>query len=1034
MDDSGTQKIRVLFADADAAFCVFARYSLEQLGFEITLANNGADLVARFLPEVCDVVVVGLATPFFDGMQVLRAIKQRRPATPVILLCDDDCAHLAEQGMQEGAFAYFQKPLNDFAPLSDAITRAHTRQAAPPPAAALPAPAADPFAESLYALVESTRVEPLSVSLQIVAKTGAQLIQAPSAIVLLAHAAGFQVFSASGFANLETASRDLATRVGDAFGARVIAERRAVSEPLPDDPAASIALGIPIQTAEQTLGALILYPLAPTSIDPARLAELQVLAAHAALAIEFARLREENLRLISSDPTTGVLKREPFLELADREFRRSWRYNQPITALIVDIDDLAAINHKHGHSFGNQVLRAAADVCVNVVRSIDLVGRYESDAFALLLLMTGNDGAQSVAERLRVELAALRLPTTQGAIQVTATIGVCSYPRDSCTSIFDLLALAHEAQRAARIKSSMVEMSDSLKLIPSDDPFANNLPEPPTLPETLSVRDLSARLQRRYADLVAMYTASARLDATREERELHREILATAQHLTRTHGGSLMLRDETNGDLVIAASNNLSDQIIETTRVKIGEGVAGWVTAYAQPLLLIGGITTAKYPKAFPKPNAIGSSICAPLVLLNSEKDTAECLGVLNLNRVIYSPGLTEEDLHLATAFCASAAIVIHNARLCKVMKRRAQHLEHLIEINRHLSNSLRLDDVLQSVMTTAVELLRCESGSLLLVDTETNELVFRVVVGPASARLQGTRLPPGVGVVGDVVKEGKPLIVNNAQSDPRHYKAIDDQVALQTSTLMAVPLVTKERVLGVLEVLNKTDRTPFNDDDCAALTALAIQSGIALENAQLYSDLKQAFTDTVSIITNAVEARDPYTAEHTDRVTMIALEMARELHWSREQIENLQIGALLHDIGKIGIADEILRKPDSLTPDEYKEMQQHPIVGAQMLKGVSALRPVLPYILYHQERYDGKGYPFGLAGDQIPIEGRLLTVADTFDAMTSTRPYRQALTSQEALAEIARHRGTQFDPEMMDALLGAYAHGRLKDALTSEV
>ncbi|MCI0477687.1 MAG: GAF domain-containing protein [Anaerolineales bacterium] len=577
-------------------------------------------------------------------------------------------------------------------------------------------------------------------------------------------------------------------------------------------------------------------------------------------------------------------------------------------------------------------------------------------------------------------------------------------------------------------------MSDSVKLVASDDPFVNNLPEPPTLPETLSVRDLSARLQRRYADLVAMYTASARLDATREERELHREILATALHLTRTHGGSLMLRDETSGDLVIAASNNLSDQIIETTRIKIGEGVAGWVTAYAQPLLLVGGITTTKYPKAFPKPHAIGSSICVPLVLLNSENDTAECLGVLNLNRVIYSPVLTAEDLQLATAFCASAAIVIHNARLCKVMKRRAQHLEHLIEINRHLSTSLHLDDVLQSVMTTAVELLHCESGSLLLVDPETDELIFKVVVGPASARLQGTRLPPGVGVVGSVIKEGKPLIVNNAQTDPRHYKAIDDQMALQTSTLMAVPLVTKARVLGVLEVLNKTDKTPFNDDDCTALTALAIQSGIALENAQLYSDLKKAFTDTVSIIANAVEARDPYTAGHTDRVTAIALEMARELNWSREQIENLQIGALLHDIGKIGIADEILRKPDSLTPDEYTEMQQHPVVGAQMLKGVSALRPVLPYILYHQERYDGKGYPFGLAGNEIPIEGRLLTVADTFDAMTSTRPYRQALTSEEAFDEIARHRGTQFDPEMVDALIGAYTHGRLKSQLDTEV
>jgi putative nucleotidyltransferase with HDIG domain len=559
-----------------------------------------------------------------------------------------------------------------------------------------------------------------------------------------------------------------------------------------------------------------------------------------------------------------------------------------------------------------------------------------------------------------------------------------------------------------------------------NEPLLDNLPEPPTMPEAVTARELSARLQRRYADLIAMYSAGARLDATREEHELYQEILVTAQHLVNAHGGSLMLRDETNDNLSIVASTHLSEHIVATTRIKIGEGVAGWVAAYAHPLLLAGPVSPTQYPKAFPKPHAIGSSLCVPLVVRDWQAGTSQCLGVLNLHRIVYSPALTDEDLQLVTAFCASAAMVIHNARLCQVMKRRAQHLEHLIEINRRLSTSLRLEEVLQAVMATAVELLRCESGSLLLVDPETDELIFQVVVGPASARLQGTRLPPGVGVVGSVVREGKPLIVNNVQNDPRHYKEIDKQTTLQTTALLAVPLITKERVLGVLEVLNKLDGTPFTEDDCAALTSLATQSSIALENAQLYSNLRRAFTDTVSVIANAIEARDPYTAGHTSRVTAIAIEMARELGWSREQIENLQIGALLHDVGKIGIADEILRKPDQLTPDEYAEMQQHPVVGAQMLKGVNVLRPALPYILYHQERYDGNGYPFGLAGDQIPIEGRLLTVADTFDAMTSTRPYRQALTYEQAIAEIAAHRGTQFDPQMVDALISVYTHGRL--------
>jgi putative nucleotidyltransferase with HDIG domain len=570
-------------------------------------------------------------------------------------------------------------------------------------------------------------------------------------------------------------------------------------------------------------------------------------------------------------------------------------------------------------------------------------------------------------------------------------------------------------------------MHDPSPVAPNDEPFTNNPPEPPTMPEALSVRDIAAHLQRRYADLTAMYTASARLDLTREEKELHREILSTALHLTRAHSGSLMLLDEQAGDLFIAAAHNLAEAVVTATRVKFGEGVTGWVAAQRQPLLLVGDIDPARFPNTFPKPDQIGSSLCVPLLAHIPGNPDVHFLGTLNLSRPLHTSVLTEEDLQLVMAFGANAATVLANARLCQAMKRRTRYLEHLLDINRNLTTSLHLDEVLQSVMNTAVELLHCESGSLFLTDEQTDELVFKVVIGPASAQLVDTRLPPGVGIVGSVAKEGKPLIVNDAKSDPRHYTGIDDQTALQTVSLLAVPLITKGRVIGVLEVLNKRDKTPFGDDDCAALTALGIQSAIALENAKLYSDLKQAFTDTVRIIANAVEARDPYTAGHTSRVTAIALAMARELNLSREQIEYLEIGALLHDIGKIGITDLILRKPKSLTTDEYTEMKQHPIVGAQMLKGVAGLRSALPYILFHQERYDGKGYPFGFAGREIPIEGRLLTVADTFDAMTSDRPYRKALGAEEALAEIVRNRGTQFDPEMVDALTRAHAHGRLQ-------
>ncbi|MCX7838884.1 MAG: GGDEF domain-containing response regulator [Anaerolineae bacterium] len=440
-------KIRVLFADEDPAFRVYARYTLEQMGFTVTAANDGADLIARFLPESYDVVLVSLNVPFLDGVQVLRAIKQRSAATPVILLCDGECTHLAEQGKQEGAFAYFVKPLHDFSALGRALEQAHAQRRTTVPAL----PTQDTFIQTLHALVESTRTRPLDEVLQLCLISAAQCAQTSQGMTVLAHANGFQVYSAFGFIDLDAARQEWVNNLGDAFGMRVLSAFTPLIESLPG--VAGYVLGIPMYGSE-TSGVLVLYPLASAALDTTRQAQLEVLAAHGALALEFARLREENLRLAPTDPVTGVLKREAFLEMADREFRRSWRYNQPITAIIVDIDDLSTINLRYGYSLGNQVLQMTAQACVNIIRSIDLIGRYSGDAFAILLVMTEGEGARTVAERLRVGINALRPISIEGTIQITASLGVCSYPRSGCTSIFDLLTLAQEAQYAAHCRGA----------------------------------------------------------------------------------------------------------------------------------------------------------------------------------------------------------------------------------------------------------------------------------------------------------------------------------------------------------------------------------------------------------------------------------------------------------------------------------------------------------------------------------------------------------------------------------------------------
>jgi putative nucleotidyltransferase with HDIG domain len=184
-----------------------------------------------------------------------------------------------------------------------------------------------------------------------------------------------------------------------------------------------------------------------------------------------------------------------------------------------------------------------------------------------------------------------------------------------------------------------------------------------------------------------------------------------------------------------------------------------------------------------------------------------------------------------------------------------------------------------------------------------------------------------------------------------------------------------------------------------------------------------------LKVLTGAIEARDPYTRGHSSRVTALAEVVARRLGWSEEKLASLRIGGPLHDIGKLGVSDEVLRKEGRLDDGELAQIREHPKIGARMLLRMAALREAIPYVLYHHERWDGHGYPSGKAGEEIPIEARVLAVADAFDAMTSDRPYRRALSRTEALAEVERCAGTQFDPEIARVFLELFAGAELPTA-----
>ncbi len=345
--------------------------------------------------------------------------------------------------------------------------------------------------------------------------------------------------------------------------------------------------------------------------------------------------------------------------------------------------------------------------------------------------------------------------------------------------------------------------------------------------------------------------------------------------------------------------------------------------------------------------------------------------------------------------------------------------LAAVYQANQIIASERDLRKLFERVMDQIFALVPAHNGVIMLKDPKTGELVTEYVKsGDSDAVISST-------IVSRACDHGEAVITFDAADDDRFGAGVSI-IAQNISSAMCTPLTHQNERLGVIYVDTRGTTNAFVKSDLELLVALAGPAAIAIKNAQYVQMLERSYQDTLLATANFVEARDHYTIGHTWRVTNFALEIARKLGWTEEQLKICEMGGLLHDVGKIAVDDAILRKPGQLTDEEFEKMKIHPERGARILSDISLLRPCIPYCLYHHERYDGKGYPFGLAGDAIPIEGRVTAVADTFDAMTSNRPYRKGLSPDVAIEEIAKGRGTQFDSAVVDALVACYREGRI--------
>ncbi len=346
---------------------------------------------------------------------------------------------------------------------------------------------------------------------------------------------------------------------------------------------------------------------------------------------------------------------------------------------------------------------------------------------------------------------------------------------------------------------------------------------------------------------------------------------------------------------------------------------------------------------------------------------------------------------------------------------------KRLLKVWERLNSELNIDFVLKNAIDFLEKEIDAERSSIWEIDTEKEEVFFRVLSGENSDKVKEIRLKIGEGVVGHTIKEKKPVIINNVKNSSYWSKKVDSVSNFRTRSILSVPLEYKGEIIGVVQLLNKRSEYGFNDEDVNKVKAMAIPISTALINARMYNELSNIFFETSLALAEAIEKRDYYTAGHTKRVMEYSLMVADELGFSEEDRYWLSLSAILHDIGKIGIPDSILNKKAPLSPEEREEMKKHPVFGYEIVRNIRGLKKVLKGILYHHEFENGQGYPEGLKDGEIPVFAKIIAVCDTFDAMTTDRPYRRALSTKEAIEELKRFSGMQFDPDIVSAFIRAY-------------
>jgi diguanylate cyclase (GGDEF)-like protein len=752
----------------------------------------------------------------------------------------------------------------------------------------------------------------------------------------------------------------------------------------PIDPEALIS--IPLISRARIKGVLNIYRIGDDGLFTADEFELATrFADAAALALDNAQIRARLEHQAQTDSLTGLFNHRSFHERLLTALQDASRTHKPVAVLMLDIDDFKRVNDVHGHGVGDELLCTLADTLRACVRPDDVVCRLGGEEFGVIMHFCDGTDAASVAERLVGRLSELDVPGVGG---LTVSIGLSLGPEHAMNPR-ELTACAEAAMMTAKVHGK--------NRIVLYDEEASVRPDAPT-----HERDV-----RSIAHMKMLQSLGGKLNRLNDVRQIGDEIAAELRSLIDYHNCRVFVVD--GEELVPIAFRG--EFVVETValplellRTKIGTGITGRCAETGESLL-IHDAANCEFGSRIPGTPVIEESLLAvPL------RYGARVVGVIVVSKL----GLNQfdgDDVRLLEVLAGHAAVAVENASLYESARREAESATQLLEFGRELASASSLEDILERVVESTATLIESPRTSVWIEDEE-GWLVPRKLHGHTEeerASVQERRFH--VSSARKSLRAGpEPFVLS-----PDQYASFDDDPLDPEASYAVAPFGVGRRVGCIIAALPETD---FGERELRLLGGLAHQAQLAIANASNYEGLEQTFVSTVEALANALEANDEYTSMHARWITDLALRVGDEFDLDKRGLKRLELGALLHDIGKIGIPSDILAKPGRLTAEERALIETHPELGERIIAPIDRLQEVRTIVRHCHERWDGRGYPDGVAGEDIPLESRIVFVCDAYHAMTTDRPYRKRLSHPEAVRRLRDGAGSQFDARVVEVCL----------------